>query len=177
MGVVIRTSHSWSKPRFATKVGDAYEISLSTGDIATVDAVDVEKVNSCNWSLHRGGEGKPVYARGKPYWSSSKVYMHRLILCFPFFEVDHKNGNGLDNRRCNLRAAINGGNQCNRRGVGGASKHKGVYLNRQGKWCAQIAKCRQRYCLGTFDSEVEAAIAYNDAAIRLHGEFAKLNEV
>ena len=102
--------------------------------------------------------------------------MHRVITGAPDGkEVDHINGDGLDNRRCNLR--ICDGAQ-NRKNKGPAksklSRYLGVYYyHMPGVW---RAACNGRY-LGTFTSEVAAALAYNEAALVQHGEFARLNQV
>lgn len=92
--------------------------------------------------------------------------------------VDHKNGDGLDNRRQNLRLATHAQNMCNRRpSRGSTSRFLGVhYDSSRGKWRAKIKPVNGRYeHLGRFDSEVEAAVAYNVAAAREHGDFARLN--
>lgn len=91
--------------------------------------------------------------------------------------VDHINGNGLDNRRENLRLATARENALNSRPRKGRSKFKGVYLDTlRGNWYVQIrAKGRGRY-VGSFWSELDAARAYNKAALEHYGEFARLNE-
>jgi hypothetical protein len=101
---------------------------------------------------------------------------------WPERQIDHINGDRSDNRLSNLRQASNSQNCCNQRPRPGASRFKGVspYFIRErntGRWLAKIYKDGREIVLGRFDCEREAAIAYNEAAIRLHGEFAKLNEV
>jgi hypothetical protein len=107
-----------------------------------------------------------------------KVLMHRLILMAPdTATVDHINGDPLDNRRENLRLATQAQQNANRHRIKGRSQFKGVYRRRDGlKWCAQIRKDRMIY-LGSFISELEAAMAYNAAAAKLFGEFAVLNPI
>lgn len=97
--------------------------------------------------------------------------------------VDHINGDGLDNRSSNLRKTDRFGNQYNRpgnkerEGKPSTSKYKGVHLHKSGKWIAQIRAKGKCYYLGSFESEHFAALTYNLSAIKLHGEFAYLNEV
>lgn len=96
---------------------------------------------------------------------------------WPIDMMDHINGDPSDNRLCNLREVDNQKNQFNRRGSRHAvSPFKGVWRSRSGKkWCSAIRRDPTRYWLGTFDSQEEAALAYDQAARRLYGEFARLN--
>ena len=95
---------------------------------------------------------------------------------------DHKNGNGLDNRRCNLRLCNAGENARNRpnvlsiKGKRVSSKYKGVYRN-QGKWQTNITFEGKRWSLGRFDNEMDAAQQYNIAAQLLYGDFCYLNDI
>jgi hypothetical protein len=105
--------------------------------------------------------------------------MHRIILGVTDRNifVDHKNGNGLDNRRSNLRQctiAENNRNVVKR--IAGTSKYRGVSWHKsEGKWQAQIKHNNKRHHLGNFINEIDAAIAYNNAATELHKDFASLN--
>ncbi len=104
------------------------------------------------------------------------IRMHRLILNPPAkLECDHRNGNGLDNRRCNLRICTQAQNQANRKyGKLGVSKYRGVAMGGN-KWVACIgAGCTRKY-LGAFDNEIDAAKAYDVEAKNKYGEFAQLN--
>jgi hypothetical protein len=90
-------------------------------------------------------------------------------------EVDHINGNPYDNRIENLRAATHGENMFNRNpNKGCISKYRGVSKH-CGKWQGAISKEGKKFHLGTFNTETEAALAYNKSAVKLHGEFANLN--
>ena len=88
-------------------------------------------------------------------------------------QVDHINGNKLDNRKENLRLCTNGSNNRNKLARTG---FKGVHQARiSGKWIAQITKNYKVKHLGSFDTDTEAATAYNKAAKQLHGKYAQLN--
>ena len=103
--------------------------------------------------------------------------MHRVILDAPAgMMCDHIDMNGLNNQRGNLRFATHSQNSCNRKHPGGLSPFKGVFPRNE-KWRAYIKTNQKMIHLGTFDTERDAAIAYNTAAIQYHGEFARLNTV
>jgi hypothetical protein len=107
--------------------------------------------------------------------------MHRLILDAPKgVQVDHRDRDGLNNRRSNLRSA-SAAQQKQNNGVykNSASGLKGVFPNPTGKykWRVQITVEGRKLSLGRFSNIDEAARAYNDAAIRYFGEFACLNEI
>lgn len=105
--------------------------------------------------------------------------MHRVIMNPPKgFLVDHRNLNSLDNTRPNLRNATRSQNQFNRNKIKSktSSRFMGVCFDkRRKKWCAYITVEGKRIWLGYFDSEIEAAKAYDEAAKKYHGEFARLN--
>lgn len=102
--------------------------------------------------------------------------MHRLLVnATDNQDVDHINGNGLDNRLVNLRVCSRAENMCNRKpSRTGTSKYLGVSL-RKNRWVSQITKNRKCKNLGSFISEVEAALAYDAAAEVVHGSFGRLN--
>jgi hypothetical protein len=90
------------------------------------------------------------------------------------YVVDHIDGNGLNNRRCNLRICTRRQNAANVGPRGGASEFVGVYRQRD-KWGAQIVWRGKKYTLGSYDTQVEAAKVRDRKAFELHGEFAYLN--
>lgn len=169
---------SYPKKINDTKALDCGRISIDLGsDIFTVvDSDKYDLVKNYTWSVLRRSENL-LYAQ-----SSCKILMHRLILGVIGSDriVDHKDGDGLNNRTSNLRIATYSQNMFNRiKGRGRTSSiYKGVHWsNYHKKWKAQINLDRRRRSLGYFMSEKEAALAYNAAAIDLYGDFAKLNVI
>ncbi len=151
-------------------------IPLSQGYVALVDDEDFEQVNQFKWRASK--RSNTLYAQTDVQFNGwvIKIYMHKLVMpCHS--QLDHKNGNGLDNRKSNLRPATNSQNSFNRKkSPNTSSKFKGVWLA-YGKWSSKIRCNGKGYWLGTWENEVDAAKAYNEAAKRLFGEFARLNEV
>lgn len=115
--------------------------------------------------------------------SKNNVYgyrhLHRLIMkAGPGEIVDHINGNPLDNRKENLRITNSLGNCRNRRmNIGNKSGYKGVHFHKNGYWVSQIQDRGEKIHLGIFLDKKEAAKAYNEAALKYHGEFARINEI
>jgi hypothetical protein len=157
------------------------EIILSNGMVASVDEKDLPLLSDHSWHASPNSWTTYAMARRIPFDSAhpnAMVKMHRLILGAPKgVQVDHRNGNGLDNRRENLRLATPSQNAANTRQRRGRSRFKGVYLRAGGHWRAVIRFHGKGQYLGAFVSETEAALAYNAAAIRLFGEFARLNVI
>ena len=152
-------------------------IPLTKGKAAIVDARDFRFLNQWKWKAQKG---KNTYYASRCPNPGTTVLMHRVLLHPPaHLEVDHKNGNGLDNRRCNIRVGTSSQNRCNRSfQSGNASLLKGVSWNTLlSKWQARIAFRGQQFRLGLFTNKLRAAEAYNKAAKRLHGEFAFLNPI
>ncbi len=153
------------------------EIALTQGKVALVDDEDYEELSKFKWYAAKNRKTWYVArAIGKrPH--QRQVLMHREILgAQPGEQCDHINGDGLDNRRCNLRFCTNSQNQMNRRIYGGTSRFKGVMWNKRHKmWYAQIKHDGKQYHLGCFHKQTDAAHAYDTAARNLFGEFARLN--
>lgn len=144
------------------------------GKYALVDDQDFEALSLYKWWLSANG-----YAYTKPY-KSRGFYMHRLILGITDgnIDVDHVNHKKLDNRRSNLRSCTRSQNswnsllQCRSK----SSRYKGVcWDKRRKKWVAYINQYGKRKYLGYFKLEDQAALAYNEMASNLHGDFALIN--
>lgn len=155
------------------------KITLTKGNVAFVDNEDYDYLSQWKWSwLSNRWGGYAVRVTRKKGQKQQMIYMHRLIMkATKDFEVDHINGNTLDNRRVNLRVCIREQNGKNMgRHKDSRSQYKGVRLTRGGrKWQARIWDGEREIFLGGYDTAEEAALVYNDAAKRLHGEYARLN--
>lgn len=155
----------------------------AAGRAALIDIDDYELVSQHHWHVFeviRPGRVHGPYARTnvriRPGYGGQKgVRMHHLITGLPF--VDHRNHNGLDNRRQNLRDSdevLNGGNR--RRNQRGSSQYKGVsWYKPSSKWRAYANINKHKVTIGYFDDEKEAARAYDEVAQREYGEHACLN--
>ena len=146
---------------------------------AQVDDADFDYLN--RWKWYAVKRDNNFYARRGFRLDNGKtkgILMHRDIVAVPDgMQVDHRDGNGLNNQRANLRVCTPSQNQMNKkRPPFGSSVYKGVRLN-QGKWEVRISKNNKRIYLGRFDTEIEAALTWNEAAKNHHGEFAYLNSI
>lgn len=153
------------------------EIKLNHGKVTLVDDEDYERVSALKWFARYWDGRWYVYRCVWRDGRSRTVHLHRFILNPPDdVEVDHRFGDGLDNRRANLRTATRSQNACNRpKHSNNTSGFKGVVRLPSGRWAAQIGVRRQHFHLGVFTSAEEAARAYDQKATELHGEFARLN--
>ena len=154
------------------------QMSLTQGKFALVDDDVFEWASKFKWYAHR--MGRCFYAGRKigkyPHQKSS--LLHREIMNAPDgVTVDHISGDGLDNRRENMRLASRIENNRNRRlNANSTSGFKGAYWHKaSGKWTAQISIRGKRIHLGLFATPEQAALAYDEAAIKHFGEFAKAN--
>lgn len=150
--------------------------------VVEIDDEDAEKVAQYTWHVHycyRNGQPvlKGVRTDDVKNGKKRKLLLHRLICAGSV--IDHKDGNVLNNRKKNLRGCSTAENACNTQkykqntsGFKGVSWHK--HVNR---FAAQIGSSNKKIHLGYFDTAEEAASAYNKAALKYHGEFARLNEI
>lgn len=176
----MEVKHGLKRFKFRFKPFFMKQIPLTKGRFAIVDDEDYERLIAHNWQAMEI-KGKVYACRRKSGRGSPKELMHRQILNLNDSNVlcDHRDGNGLNNQKENLRTCNQAQNLMNR----GANKNsstgiKGVFMNNTGtRWRAYIGfKGKMKY-LGSFRTPLDAATAYNTAAKELHGDFAQLNNV
>jgi hypothetical protein len=158
----------------------AKQLILTNGMVALVDDEDFELASRFRWSphTHKNKHGQIIYAETSKMTNRvrTRMYLHRLLMSAqPGELVDHRDGDGLNNQRANLRLCTrveNGRNAAKTGGRLGTSKFKGVDFHvGTGRWRARIDGLH----IGLFDSEEDAANAYDVNAVELHGEFARPN--
>lgn len=149
-------------------------IPLTREKFAVVDDEDFPLLARFKWQAIISRN--TFYAR-RNAGGGRQIRMHRVILDAPTnLQVDHVSGDGLDNRRCNLRLVTHSQQQMNKRKSKGTPRFKGVKRQRgSGRWGARIKVGQKCIRLGTFESEEEAARAYDAAAVNHFGQFARLN--
>lgn len=159
--------------------GDTARIPLSRGLHAVVDVADLALVVGWSWQAERSGRTMYATRRMDSTRRNERIRMHRVILGFgpgaP--EVDHIDGDGLNNRRSNLREATTAQNNRNQQSrAGSTSAYKGVsWCSSRDCWQVAIKAEGKARFIGRFHDEMAAALAYDAAAIEAHGEFARLN--
>lgn len=150
------------------------EIKLTRGQVALVDDADFEELSKFKWYARK--HYHTWYAARSSYPVNKRcgiIYMHVQIMGFPAREVDHRDRNGLHNWRKNLRAASRSQQMANSSRPN-PTGYRGVTAHRNGFFVRITKDCVNHY-LGYFSDKRAAALAYDKAAIRLHGEFAVLN--
>lgn len=152
------------------------KILLSQGKVALVDDVDFYWLNKYKWCARKHRNTFYAVRNARRNGKRILIHMHREIINAPKGrQVDHRKNNGLDNRRENLRLATNSENQQNSRPRRfGTSRFKGVMCAKS-KWRVKIKLEGKSIHIGFFDSEIEAARAYDKAAVNYFGEYAYLN--
>lgn len=164
--------------------GDVACITLTKGYMAVIDAADAHLVDGRNWIAHevrrKDGTVLSVYAYSMnpgPRKNRKLSHMHRVIMETPDgLQVDHIDGDGLNNRRNNLRNVTRAQNACNRRiAVNNTSGANGVTWDKAGAmWVAQIMVAKRNIYLGRYASVAEAKAAYDAAAQKYFGEFRRV---
>jgi hypothetical protein len=152
-------------------------IQRRSGAVILVDDSDLALVVAAGpWRIYRDGRtayARRVVRRGNPPKKADQR-LHTFLTGWPL--VDHINGNGLDNRRANLRPATQQQNQANCHTIKSSSGYKGVTFHRAtGRWQAAVGYNNRKVYLGLFDTPEQAAHTYDAAARRLFGEFARPN--
>lgn len=158
------------------------EVPLTRGYVAIVDDEDYEAVANYKWYAlvsTRKDSSVLVYAARSATINGHRrtLLMHKMLFeTSPGQEIDHIDCNGTNNTRANLRICTKAQNQYNQQQRKGSSKYKGVYWNKpRKKWQAYIHIDGIAHFLGRFESEDDAANAYNVAASQNFGNFARIN--
>lgn len=151
-------------------------IYLDSGDVTWVDTDDYDQIVRYPWSMVARGKNRYAYRREYTHGKCMMIFLHRFLLNAPAGKmVDHINGDGLDNRRCNLRICSNAENQRNSRcQSNNRSGFKGV-RKCGNRWRATIHVAGGTTSIGYFDTAEEAAKAYDKHALSVWGIYARTN--
>ena len=158
---------------------------LTKGKIAIVDDEDYERVSQHKWCASEARNGRWYAVTRLPrtitHIPGRKIYLHRFLVGDDVDRIDHRNDDGLDCRRQNLRIATRSQNGMNRgKQRDNTSGFKGVVKHRsqrgvRDRWIAQTKVSGRRIYIGVYDTPEEAAAAYDAAIVNLHKDFAKPN--
>lgn len=152
------------------------EILLSRGEKTIVDDADFAYLSQWKWSLFKWSKSNTYYAGRR--CDRKIIYMHIQLMNYPQnITVDHNDGNGLNDQRSNLRLATQSQQKMNTtKNSRNTSGFKGVCWDKtHNKWRVRIGVNGKKINVGRFDNPIDAARAYDEAAIKYFGEFAKLN--
>ncbi len=158
-------------------LGDIGIVPLTLGLSAIIDAEDIELCSQYTWhAAKRRGRFYAATNVRKPDGTKTIAFMHRLLLApRDGMLTDHRDGDGLNNRRGNLREATNSQNQMNhpprkgtRSGLKGVSFH-----NPMRKWRARISVQKKEIVLGYFETKADAHAAYRAGSAKYHGDFGR----
>lgn len=159
------------------------EIKLTQGYVALVDDEDYSKLSTKKWcvALRKGKPESALRMEQIGFKKQRTIRMHRVVLGItdPKAVIDHIDGNPLNNTKSNLRICTQAENAKNRAKMSrGSSVFKGVTLdNKTKKWAVSICCDYKSFYIGKFANELDAALAYNNAAKQLHGEFSRINNI
>lgn len=151
------------------------KIQLTQNKSTIVDEKVYDYLNQFKWYYDNGYAKRKVSTNGK----QKTIYLHRFLMgLYSNKEVDHINGDTLDNRKSNLRVVNKKQNAMNsKKRKNTSSIYKGVFKHDNKRWRAQITVHGKRIHLGLFNKEKLAARKYNIAAKQYFGQYAKLNKV
>lgn len=169
-------------------------LHIADGIVATIDEIDLDEVHTVGFSCGLIWQGRipsltwrPVRKKHTTYvccslHGSLELRLHRVVMNASAEQlIDHVDHNGLNNCRSNLRIAtheLNAVNKLKSKTAATSSEFKGVSFHKQaGKWAAHYRAKNVKQHIGLFDTEVEAALAYNEAARQVWGEAASLNVI
>jgi hypothetical protein len=173
MGVYVRVARAIRQPRPIG--GGICEVDLTRGLVSIIDEADTEMVSVCSWHANFNGRNPNAYAKGMVPGRKTLCGMHRYLMGLPDCAIDHVNQITLDNRRANLRLAtvtLNNANRSMRRDS--TTGYKGVGRSRS-KYSASVYLKGVRIYFATFNTVIEAALAYDAAALATFGPFARTN--
>lgn len=162
-----------------SKLGTVVQIKIiqrnNVEHICTFDEEYFTEIFEYSWRV--AIKKNEIYVRSRDKATGENLLLHRLITkCPKGLLVDHKDGNGLNNLRENLRICTSYENQRNR--ITRIVKYKGVHFHKRDKrFQANIKVKNKSIHLGYYKEEIEAVKAYNEAALTYHGEFARLNVI
>lgn len=151
------------------------KIELINGKYTLVDDEDYRSLCGYKWRYFANKSGN-VYVYTS--LNNRTIYMHREIMKTPpNMQVDHRNHNGFDNRKSNLRNCTGGQNNANSiKKPNTSSRWRGIcFIKTTKKWMAKIQSNKKVTYIGIFEKEKDAAMAWDKYARKLHGEFARLN--
>lgn len=167
---------NFPEPTPTSSIPNTRLIRLTQGKFAIVDEEDFQRANEYHWSAKKIGNVWYACRCDMVNGVNKTQFLHRFIMNADAEIIDHKNCDGLDNRKCNLRPCTFAQNGMNKRGKQNRKiEYKGVHSTGKSKFEATISTNKKTIHLGTYTTTVEAAMAYDTKAKELFGEFACLN--
>lgn len=162
-----------------SECGKFVVLKITKGQETLIDLEDFKRVAIYRWKASKPSKGNKFYAKRNAHVNKKErvLSLSRFIMNAPKeLEVDHKNGDSLDNRKCNLRLCTATQNRVSFRSKNEkySSKYRGVSKHRN-KWLAQIGIKGKASYIGVFSDPIEAARARDKKALEVYGEFAQLN--